>query len=229
MAEGQGRSNYINVAMGLVIMSAGVLLLLVTNGVLPLRQVVQLWPVGLVVVGVAVVVQSIRDGDAARVPFAALFWLVVLGLLFSYTFERRTLTPTETAQGQVNVFSVLGARRPSIDGPFHGGQFTFVMGGASLDLRHASVAPGETIVIDVFAVMGGGEIRVPSDWDVSIETSAFMGGVKDERGAPKTVTETPEGSFAGQETSTAETVPAPAPPHVIVRGTVFMGGLTLKS
>ena len=52
------------------------------------------------------------------------------------------------------------------------------MGGGKLDLRDAGVADG-TLVIDVFAMMGGFEILVPETWNVVVEVTPIMGGCDD--------------------------------------------------
>jgi hypothetical protein len=220
------RSNYVHMATGFVVMAVGVLLLLVTNGVLPMRQVVQLWPAALVVIGAAVVLQALRGGEAARaIPIGGLVWLLVLGGLFSYTFDRRTPATVASPDAPVNVFSVMREQHPMVEGAFHGGQVTAVMGGANLDLRKAAIAPGETVVIDVFAVMGGGQIRVPEDWDVSIETTALMGAVKDRRG------EGQKDSRTGRVAPDKDAGPAawPRAPRLVLRGTVIMGGVDIRS
>jgi hypothetical protein len=90
---------------------------------------------------------------------------------------------------------------------FKGGRVTAVCGGVALDLRGATVEQRPAI-LDVTAVMGGAEIRVPPDWRVRFETSTVFGGTADER---KQV----EG-------------PAEGPPHLVIRGTLVFGGVSVK-
>ena len=68
--------------------------------------------------------------------------------------------------------------------PFRGGEMTAFMGGCELDLRQAEMAPGEDATIDVFAVMGGHEIRVPETWAVVTKAVPIMGGVEDRTRPP---------------------------------------------
>ncbi|MEO8480646.1 MAG: LiaF domain-containing protein [Acidobacteriota bacterium] len=225
------RTNFVSIAAGLCFVGFGVLLLLQTNGLLELRTIVKLWPVALIVVGGAVVVQAMRGGEGLRgVPVGGLIWIVLLGILFSYTFDRRTAAES-APKDQINVFAVLGGdSRPPVIGEFHGGRMTTVMGGSNLDLRQSTLAPGQTAVIDVFAVMGGSQIRVPADWQVDSETIAIMGGVNTDR--PKTSDKDKKndrdatGSFASDPAP--PTAPAVNPPHLLLRGTVIMGGVTVK-
>ena len=58
---------------------------------------------------------------------------------------------------------------------------TSIMGGTQLDLRQATMAPGEEAVIDVFAVMGGAIVRIPEGWIVDVQATSVMGGIKDQR------------------------------------------------
>ena len=48
---------------------------------------------------------------------------------------------------------------------FRGGQMTSVMGRSELDLRTATIAPGQDVTIEVFMLMGGATIRVPGRVD----------------------------------------------------------------
>jgi hypothetical protein len=62
-------------------------------------------------------------------------------------------------------------------------------------------------VIDVFAVMGGVTIFVPPHWTVSQEVEAIMGGVHDK----------------------TQSVPSNPAQHLLVRGTVVMGGVEISN
>ena len=75
------------------------------------------------------------------------------------------------------VFAVMsGVKRISTAHRFRGGEITAVMGGAQLDLRQATIPPGEEAALDIFAVMGGCEIIVPSSWTVVTPLVPIMGG-----------------------------------------------------
>ncbi len=50
-----------------------------------------------------------------------------------------------------------------------------IMGGSDLDLHEAELADDE-VVITVFSLMGGTEIRVPDGLNVEVSQFAFMGG-----------------------------------------------------
>ncbi|HEV2701884.1 MAG TPA: LiaF domain-containing protein [Steroidobacteraceae bacterium] len=113
--------------------------------------------------------------------------------------------PEGAGDSYIRTFSVFsGAElRPTV--PFQGADLTAVMGGAKLDLSNTTMAQ-DTAVIDVFALMGGAEILVPRDWDVTVRVVSLMGGGSDKR-RPAT---------------------APATKHLVIQGMAVMGGVEIK-
>lgn len=216
--------DFVSGAVGLCIVALGVLLLLQMNGLIQVRELVRLWPVALILIGGAIAVQASRGKPDGRCfPVGGLVWVLALGLLASYTMDRKANATSLQGEGRVNLFAVMGAdRRPAVEGAFRGGQVTTVMGGANLDLRRARVAPGETVVVDVFSVMGGTELRVPADWKVDVETMTIMGGVNDQRGRPA------ESASPSAPEADANRQAAASPPRVRLTGTVIMAGVTVK-
>jgi hypothetical protein len=90
---------------------------------------------------------------------------------------------------------------------FRGADTTAFMGGCELDLREALMSTGELAVVDVFVVMGGVTIFVPPHWTVSQEVVPLMGGVHDK----------------------TRSVPSNPAQHLLVRGTVVMGGVEISN
>jgi predicted membrane protein len=114
-------------------------------------------------------------------------------------------SPEGVGDAYIRTFAVFSGSelRPTV--PFEGADLTAVMGGVNLDLSNAPMAR-DTAVIDVFALMGGAEIIVPRDWDVTVRVISLMGGCSDNR-RPSTV---------------------PATKHLIIRGMAVMGGVEIK-
>jgi hypothetical protein len=106
-------------------------------------------------------------------------------------------------------------RRASAASPFRGGDITAIMGGGQLDLRLATIPPGEEAILDIVAVMGGVEILVPSNWEVSTPILPFMGGVEDKRFPPLQT----DPNAVRRETGG----------RLVLRGLVMMGGVHIKS
>ena len=120
---------------------------------------------------------------------------------------------TESSVDRVHVVSVMGrSDHVSRATTFRGADVVNVMGSTNLDLREATLAPGASASVQVFSMMGGVIVRVPPTWTVDPGAISAMGGVRDER-------------------STALDAPAPGagpPPHLVLRGVVAMGRLTIR-
>ena len=93
------------------------------------------------------------------------------------------------------VFS--GTSRTIESQEFRGGQVEVVFGSADLDLRHARLAGGQA-ALDVSAVFGGVDIRVPRDWQIVLEGTPVLGSIEARKEAgpdvPRTATLTVRGS-----------------------------------
>ena len=70
-----------------------------------------------------------------------------------------------------------GSKTHNASQNFRGGELTAVMGGIELDLRNASIDGAATL--NVFAVWGGIEIKVPGDWSVISQGIPILGGIED--------------------------------------------------
>jgi hypothetical protein len=113
--------------------------------------------------------------------------------------------------GRVNLVAVMGeAKRASNDMPFRGGEMTAVMGGCVLDLRQATIAPGDEARLNLIGLMAGHEIWVPSGWSVLNDVVPIIGGTDDKRLPP--LTPMPED-----------------PPRLRLRGMMIMGGVVIKN
>jgi len=100
-----------------------------------------------------------------------------------------------------------GVERRIISQDFRGGDVTAIMGGCNLDFRSALIKPPNQAVLEVFALCGGIEIRVPEDWTVVSELEVILGGVDERKAGP----------------------PKDESKRFILRGTVLMGGVEVKN
>lgn len=105
-------------------------------------------------------------------------------------------------------FAMLGScKRRWSKSVFRGADMTAFMGGCELDLRDALMGAGELAVIDVFVMMGGVNIFVPPHWTVTQEIVPLMGGVHDK----------------------THSMPSNPAQHLLIRGTVIMGGVEISN
>jgi predicted membrane protein len=182
----QGRSGRGGIVGGALIL-AGVLLLLRGVGWLTIGWNV-LGPVLLIGGGVLLLLRSSMRGSLARGAGV------------------RLDKDGDAATGDmVDVTAVLGShRRRMATRHFRGGDITVIMAGCDLDLREASI--DSVAVLHVFALMGGINIKVPTDWTVELEGVPLIGGFEDSTLHPRD---------GGK--------------RLIVRGYAMMGGLDLRN
>ena len=219
------------VMFGLLIIVMGVLFTLDNLGITDAEQYLRYWPAGLIAIGLLKLAQS-RDGmggafggfifalsgtwllleqtEVVRLSFWDL-WPVLLVMFGGYLVwqgysGRQLRAASGDSNSVVSGLAVLGGvARGNNSRAFRGGNLTAVMGGCELDLRQAAIH-GEA-ALDVFAMWGGIEIRVPEDWTVVGRVTPLLGGFDDK-------TRPPQGASAHR---------------LVIRGFAIMGGIEVKN
>ena len=205
-------TRYGRLFVGLLFIAGGLLFTLSNFGVIHVRDARHYWPLilvaiglfrvasrsvfsGLIFLGLGVLFQA-REMGAFWFRMEWLFPLifVLVGLrILTEGFRRRWPPPQNAtgAGGVLNEWAVFGGGDRRISTEFAGGQANAIFGGYNLDLRKSTMA-GDAATIDVFCFCGGGEIRVPEDWNVVLKTVSIFGGTDDKSrhdlapvGAPK--------------------------------------------
>jgi hypothetical protein len=118
---------------------------------------------------------------------------------------------------EVNIF--WGGKKKIIAKNFSGGEVVAIFGGYEIDLTEAGMQ-GDRIVIDVVNIFGGGEIRVPGNWEVVMETVGIFGGCSDRTYHPE---QPPPGAKNPDGTPVAQ------PKKIIIKGVAIFGGLGIKN
>jgi predicted membrane protein len=195
--------------VGIIVILVGALMTLDNLHVLDAGRYLRFWPAGLIALGLVKVWNS-RDGMGGafggfifvvvgtwllleqtalvRVSFwdmwPALLVFFGLFLVWQGLSGPRRRPAAGDSNALISATAVLGGvARGNNSTAFRGGELTAMMGGCELDLRHASI-DGEA-VIDVFALWGGIEIRVPPDWTVVSRITPILGGVDDKTRPPQ--------------------------------------------
>lgn len=110
----------------------------------------------------------------------------------------------------IRLWTVFGGGKRQVDAQdFRGGEITAIFGGYEVDLRYAAVGPAPA-VIDVTAMFGGIEIRVPGTWTVEARGVGIFGGFADETRPPR------PGEVTREQ-------------RLIVTGTAAFGGVAIKN
>ncbi len=198
--------------LGIIILVAGVILLLnnLVEGIdIDVRQVLQLWPVIPLVIGlswlfdafritssggeqkaffpwgqfvtslIAIAVGVIflgRNLDLFYVDtriFWNMLWPVVLILIGISLLRGRAISSAKGGRFAFMGGSEVGGSEPW---KLESGSYFAFMGGIDMDLRSAEVSEGET-VLDLTAIMGGIDVKVPPGMAVIFDGNAVLGGV----------------------------------------------------
>ena len=228
------RRNVSRVVVGFAIIAAGILFTLDNLRIVDAETYLSYWPLAIVAIGLAHIVQGRTWGGYlwGLVLVIGGLWLLgenlglvsvsvwtlspLLLVLLGASIIWRGYCPPVLARGSASATdgpgfirgtAVMGGfERVSDASDFRGGDVVVIMGGCKLDLRHAAVTANEA-VIDVLAIMGGVEIRIPETWSVDAKVLPLMGGV-------------------ANQTRTPATGPTQ---RLVVRGVVFMGAVEIKN
>jgi predicted membrane protein len=219
------------VILGVCIIVFGIALTADNLGWMDASKILQYWPLVIVAVGFAKVLQSpttsgrVFGGFLMLVGIALLgdvmdilevwsWWpiaMIALGLVIitrAFGASKREPVPgvPAGADAVISEFAFWSGVQRRVTSPaFRRADLTAIMGGIEIDFRQAGTAGGEA-VIDVFAMWGGIEIRVPPDWAVSNQIMPIMGGAEDKS--------------TGTQASTN---------RLILRGVAIMGGVEIKT
>lgn len=136
--------------------------------------------------------------------------IIAIGILIlrhGFGHTGRTITDSD----HVNITAVLGGGDYNYSSKnLSGGKVFTFMGGAKLNFRDADMV-GDSMIIDIFALMGGVDILVPESWQVTMHGVPILGGMDNKATRPQT-------SGAGT-----------APKNLIIKGTAIMGGIEVKN
>ena len=185
-------------ADGLLIIVVGLLFTLDNLGLVACDRISRYWPAGLIAVGLVKLWDS-REGHGGafggfvitlvglwllleatvdiRISFADM-WPMLLVFVGGYLVWRG-LRGQRRAGGRDDHSIVSRDGHPERREPrqqfpaFRGGDLTAIMGGCDIDLRQAAI--NGDAAIDVFALWGGIEIRVPENWTVTFPRDAAAG------------------------------------------------------
>jgi predicted membrane protein len=235
-ASYRGRTATPQLIIGVFIMIAGLLLTADRLDLFDFTGVLRFWPVPIIGMGLGMLVNRtdsqgrfwgsvwlllgtwllLNSLGIVRVGIGQVFWplvLVFIGVKLVTHAMRHEVNPGTAGSG-ASLFAVMGeSKRISNENPFKGGQMSAFMGGCQMDLRQAVIPGGGEAVIDVFSIMGGLEVWVPSNWTVVSQIVPVMGSVDDKR-LPMPPPQVPA---------------TDTPPRLVLRGQIVMSGLTIKN
>jgi len=219
--------------LGVALILAGVAFTLDNLGLMSAHLLFRLWPVVIILWGFSKLWQDgmrYGGGGLFLVAIGTFFLLVMLGqgnlaeslapmglVAFGIWMVTRALQKKRSpTQGPVNPEHYVqgtaifcGAKRRVVSQAFEGGEFTAIFGGFEADLRGA-VPAGNQVRMDVFALFGGGQLKIPETWVVVNHATALFGGIDDK---------------TQDDYSKAAD---PNAPRLVVTGIVLFGGLEIR-
>ena len=215
--------------VGLLFIGGGLLFTAANLGFVRVHDVWRYWPLVLVAVGLlrlvsrnffaGLVLIGIGGLLLARefnllwfrlsMLFPLIFVLIGLNIVAQHWRRQSGTAPGGGAPGgTLSEWAIFGGGKRRIQSQeFRGGQANAMFGGFEIDLRDAQIA-GDSAAIDVFCFCGGGEIRVPESWNVSMKAIAI---------------------FGGQDDKTRPPAPGTAHKELLVTGFILFGGLGVKN
>ena len=198
-----GGTSHSGIAAGFVIITAGVVWLLSRMGYFDIPGIGVMWPSILIAVGFIKLFH--RPFAAPRVVFAlalmavgGLLQLSKLGLaavdihmiwpflvmiagvmvIWLSVQQRKRFQHMTVSENGIQKHIVFGGDETRYDTKqFEGGLISTVFGGAVIDLRDAEMATSPT-TLEISAVFGGVELRVPTHWRVVVQGNPVLGGVE---------------------------------------------------
>jgi predicted membrane protein len=211
-----------------VFIVVGSVLLLEKLGYLPWGFAIHFWPMIFVVIGVVKVVYA--GGRPTGLALIALgvilqlnemgithlnFWdlwpvlIIIAGAAMLWQALHKESAGVSSNPNFDAMYIFGGGDRQVNTKNFKGGNLFAIFGGYKVDFKNADIE-GDQAVVDASAIFGGGEIRVPENWLVSVK------GV---------------GIFGAYEDKTRHVQPDPSKPTktLIIRGVAMFGGIEIKN
>jgi Domain of unknown function (DUF5668) len=223
----------------LILIAIGAAFLLNNLQIVPFYELLRYWPVVLIAFGLFWLVDSSEANQriiggvlivvgalllAGTLGFFYLSWntlwpllLIAAGLLmlvqrlsfnFGHPFD------TQSSDGPISdqwlhEFAIFSGGKRRVRGEFKGGKLDCVFGGFEINLRQATMS-ADSAVLEINAVLGGAEVKIPESWEVVMKGVGVFGGY-------------------GDETSHPNVSEYPNPKRLILKGAAVFGGVNVKN
>lgn len=217
---------------GTIVLILGVLLLLRTTGIYDTIQLLEYIPSLFILLGLYALWKSKFSSLSGPIILIVVFttlqlltldliswkaitnwWplLIIIMGIGILTERKGRLSVFRKSTETVDLFAVFGGvSSASNSKDFRGGGITAIFGGVNLDLRDSSIEKPPA-KINVVALFGGVDLKVPEKWQIETEAMPILGGIEDER---------PRSSIRSESNSEK--------PDLTITGVIAFGGLSIK-
>jgi predicted membrane protein len=138
-------------------------------------------PVILVLVGAALLISDLTVVNLGGILWASLFIVVGIWMLADFALRRNSREYDDDIQ---DVFALLGASHvKNRSSGFRHADVLAVLGGATLDLQDADLAPAARVY--AMAILGGVDVIVPTNVRVEMSGLPIFGGYQDKSVGPR--------------------------------------------
>jgi predicted membrane protein len=197
---------------GIIAIVIGGLFLLDHSGVIHIGSLWRFWPLILIFIGLRGLIwpeTGCRHGGSARgvtigsgitliwgllllgatfgyLPWTSLWawFLILLGLLLVWEAYRPRPESPPVSMGSLRPESIFSSIQKMVtDQNFTSGSASAIFGSVELDFLQANIA-GDSAVVELNAVFGSIEVRVPMNWIISIEAGAVFGACENKTRGP---------------------------------------------
>jgi len=150
-----------------IMIALGVIFLLTANDIIEKEEIWTYWPVALIILGISFLLPKGGKKSASGFHF----------INSSHKKHKTAEDELTTDSDRVDESTIFGSLNKRINTKnFKGGSISMLFSGAEIDLRSAELSD-EGAVLDISAIFGGVELRIPDSWAVQTHTSAILGGV----------------------------------------------------
>jgi len=207
--------------------------------ILPFHELAQYWPVALIAIGLFRLVDSSSTKErvmggilifvgavllAGTMGFFYLSWntlwpllLIGAGLLMLVKRISWNINQSSSSQFSSDQFStewiheaaIFSGGKRRIKGEFKGAKLDCIFGGFDINMRQAAIS-ADSAELEINAIFGGAEIKVPENWEVVMRGTGIFGGF-------------------GDETAHPDPAAYPNPKRLIVKGSAIFGGVEVKN
>lgn len=212
---------------GIIIISFGVGALLDALNIVEFWKLVSnWWPIGLIAAGILVFLNDFKQyiwsiilvgiGIIVQLRilqlvdinvFSLILPIVIIGIGLSVLINRSMTRKNIRIQDLDNISAIFGGTETiNKSSNYQGGKTSAIFGGVSIDLRDAVIKKEATI--EVFALCGGIELKVPREWRIQSHVFPILGGVESKSHSEKSDDNAPV---------------------LIITGTVALGGVEVRS